>query len=55
MAGSAQGAFEKGRRLARLVSEQRTLLLLDGLEPLQYPPRPPMDGKLSRTSSEVAT
>ena len=45
-AGSAAGAFDKGRRLARLVGEQRALLILDGLEPLQYPPRPPMDGKL---------
>ncbi len=29
---------EKGRRLARLVRNQKTLLILDGLEPLQYPP-----------------
>jgi hypothetical protein len=43
---SAQGAFDKGRRLARLVGARRALLILDGLEPLQYPPRPPMDGKL---------
>ncbi|MEO5350225.1 MAG: toll/interleukin-1 receptor domain-containing protein [Magnetococcus sp. YQC-3] len=28
----------KGRRLAELVGEKRGLLLLDGLEPLQYPP-----------------
>ena len=46
MAGSAQGAFDKGRRLARLVGERRALLVLDGLEPLQYAPGPPMDGKL---------
>ena len=46
MAGSAQGAFDKGRRLAQLVGERRALLILDGLEPLQYAPRPPMDGKL---------
>ncbi len=31
-------AVDKGRRLARLVREQRTLLILDGMEPLQYPP-----------------
>jgi len=37
-AASAQGVFEKGRRLARLVGERRALLILDGLEPLQYPP-----------------
>jgi hypothetical protein len=29
---------EKGRTLARLVGEQRGLLVLDGLEPLQHPP-----------------
>ncbi|UCE60630.1 MAG: TIR domain-containing protein [Phycisphaerales bacterium] len=28
----------KGERLARLVRKKRTLLILDGLEPLQYPP-----------------
>jgi tetratricopeptide (TPR) repeat protein len=32
--------YEKGERLARLLLRQRTLLLLDGLEPLQYPPGP---------------
>jgi hypothetical protein len=46
MAASAQGAFDKGRRLAKLVGERRALLILDGLEPLQYPPVPPMNGKL---------
>ncbi|MGH8614532.1 MAG: SEFIR domain-containing protein, partial [Gammaproteobacteria bacterium] len=46
MAGSAQGAFDKGRRLTRLVGERRALLILDGVEPLQYAPGPPMDGKL---------
>lgn len=29
--------WEKGRMLAALVNRQRTLLLLDGMEPLQYP------------------
>ncbi|MCP5102424.1 MAG: toll/interleukin-1 receptor domain-containing protein [bacterium] len=29
---------EKGRRLARRVRNQKSLLILDGLEPLQYPP-----------------
>jgi tetratricopeptide (TPR) repeat protein len=33
-------AWEKGERLARLVSHRRTLLILDGLEPLQQPPGP---------------
>jgi hypothetical protein len=31
-------AWEKGERLAKLISHHRTLLVLDGLEPLQYPP-----------------
>jgi hypothetical protein len=33
-------AWEKGERLAKLMSHRRTLLLLDGLEPLQNPPGP---------------
>ena len=36
-AASNAGAFDKGRRLAQLVGERRALLILDGLEPLQYP------------------
>jgi TIR domain len=40
-ADSALGAYEKGKRLARLVAERRVLLVLDGLEPLQYPPSSP--------------
>ncbi len=31
-------AWEKGERLAKLIANRRTLLLLDGLEPLQNPP-----------------
>ena len=31
-------AWEKGERLAKLVKHHRTLLILDGLEPLQNPP-----------------
>jgi serine/threonine protein kinase len=31
-------AWEKGERLARIVAGNRTLLVLDGLEPLQRPP-----------------
>ena len=46
MAGSAQGAFDKGRRLARLVGERRALLILDGVEPLQYAPTSPTPGEL---------
>lgn len=45
-ANSAKSAFDKGKRLAQLVGERRGLLILDGVEPLQYPPGPPMHGKL---------
>ncbi len=39
--GPSKGSpWEKGERLAQLVAAQRTLLVLDGLEPLQYPPGP---------------
>ena len=38
MANSPQGAFDKGRRLAQLVGQRRALLILDGVEPLQYAP-----------------
>ncbi len=36
-AASPAGAFEKGQRLARIVGQRRSMLILDGLEPLQYP------------------
>ncbi|NBQ70763.1 MAG: TIR domain-containing protein, partial [Nitrosomonadaceae bacterium] len=45
-AASSAGAFEKGQRLARLVGQQRSLLILDGLEPLQYAPTAPTPGEL---------
>lgn len=45
-AASAEPAYEKGKRLARLIGEKRALLILDGVEPLQYPPTPPHDGRL---------
>lgn len=35
-------AWDKGVRLAELIRQKRTLLILDGLEPLQYPPGPMM-------------
>jgi protein kinase-like protein/NACHT domain-containing protein len=38
-------AWEKGERLAKLVAHRRTLLLLDGLEPVQNPPGP-QEGRL---------
>lgn len=46
MADSAQGAHEKGQRLALLVGAGRNLLILDGLEPLQFPPTSPTPGLL---------
>jgi hypothetical protein len=46
LAGSAAGSFDKGRRLAQLVGERRALLILDGLEPLQYAPTSPTPGEL---------
>lgn len=39
LAPSNASAHDKGARLAELVGRQRTLLVLDGLEPLQQPPR----------------
>ena len=45
-AASPAGAFEKGQRLARIVGQRRSLLLLDGLEPLQYAPTSPTPGEL---------
>ncbi len=40
MAHSPASAWDKGARLAQLVAQRRTLLILDGLEPLQHPPGP---------------
>ena len=37
--------WDKGRLLAEAVARERTLLILDGIEPLQYPPGP-MGGRL---------
>lgn len=36
----ATNPWDKGRALAQAVSASRTLLVLDGVEPLQYPPGP---------------
>ncbi|MFO1432417.1 MAG: TIR domain-containing protein [Candidatus Competibacteraceae bacterium] len=41
----AMSPWDKGKRLAEAVSASRTLLVLDGVEPLQYPPGP-MAGQL---------
>lgn len=45
-AASPAGAYEKGQRLARVVGRQRSLLILDGLEPLQYAPTAPTGSTL---------
>ena len=44
--------WEKGERLAALVRAQRTLLVLDGLEPLQYPPGAALGGRLKDPALE---
>jgi tetratricopeptide (TPR) repeat protein len=48
----AGSAWDRGARLAHLVGKQRCLLVLDGLEPLQYPPGP-MHGKISDPGVEA--
>jgi tetratricopeptide (TPR) repeat protein len=43
---SSASTYEKGQRLAGVIARRRNLLILDGLEPLQYPPTPPHYGAL---------
>ena len=45
-------AWEKGERLAKLISHRRTLLVLDGLEPLQNPPGA-QEGRLREPSLQA--
>jgi hypothetical protein len=45
-------AWEKGERLAKLIAHGRTLLVLDGLEPLQNPPGP-QEGRLRGPSLQA--
>jgi serine/threonine protein kinase/predicted ATPase len=45
-------AWEKGERLAKLVADRRTLLILDGLEPLQNPPGP-QEGRVREASLQA--
>ena len=52
MAKSAASPWDKGARLAQLVAERRTLLVLDGLEPLQHPPGP-LGGQLKDPAIEA--
>jgi tetratricopeptide (TPR) repeat protein len=37
---------DRGLRLAKLVRQEKTLLVLDGVEPLQHPPSHPLAGRL---------
>lgn len=41
-----ESPHDKGRRLAACVGAKRAALILDGLEPLQYPPTSPLAGQL---------
>ena len=45
-------AWDKGERLAKLVAHRRTLLVLDGLEPLQNPPGP-QEGRVREPSLQA--
>ena len=45
-------AWEKGVRLAKLIAHRRTLLVLDGLEPLQNPPGP-QEGRVREPSLQA--
>ena len=45
-------AWEKGERLAKLVAHRKTLLVLDGLEPLQNPPGP-QEGRVREPSLQA--
>src|SRR5258708_9556951 len=45
-------AWQKGERLAKLIACRRTLLVLDGLEPLQSPPGP-QEGRLRDPSLQA--
>lgn len=44
--------YDRGVELARLVGEGRNLLVLDGMEPLQYPPGP-MGGEIKDSGLEA--
>ncbi len=52
LAASPTSGWDKGAKLAQLVSQRRTLLVLDGLEPLQFPPGP-VGGKLKDQALEA--
>ena len=46
IAASTTSAWDKGAKLASFVARRKALLILDGLEPLQYPPSSPIAGQL---------
>ena len=46
LAESTVSAWDKGAKLAGFVAKRKALLIVDGLEPLQYPPSSPMAGHL---------
>ncbi|MBL8470421.1 MAG: ATP-binding protein [Rhodocyclaceae bacterium] len=43
---AAASPWDKGAKLADAVAARRSLLVLDGMEPLQYPPGSPLAGEL---------
>jgi tetratricopeptide (TPR) repeat protein len=45
-------AWEKGERLAKLIAHRRTVVVLDGLEPLQNPPGP-QEGRVREPSLQA--
>jgi hypothetical protein len=45
--------WERGERLAALIRRHRTLLVLDGIEPLQYPVSDPQAGRLKDQALEA--
>ncbi len=46
IASSTMSGWDKGAKLAGLVARRKALVILDGLEPLQYPPSSPVAGQL---------
>lgn len=54
MGDSSASAWDKGIRLAKLVAERKSLLILDGLEPLQYlAGKAGLDGRLKDLAIEA--
>jgi SEFIR domain len=53
LADSPVSGWEKGAKLAEFVARRKALLILDGLEPLQYPPTSPLAGQLKDPGVEA--